>query len=723
MSNSRNTGAEGKAPQPGLVSRLRALLHLNISTRLIAGFGIIAAISASVGAVGLYFLEEIDTNLNRITDVTAPTVETADDLIANIWQATKIAEEIMASEILGEIMPLMGEFADLGTSFTNTYDEIMTLAHDDPLLAELETVAARHADFTKLAEGMFSARMNELSEERETANQLTKFDATGARLISMLDRLTTLNKTSMLGRNESAHSLPLSKAEFRTLTNTYKQRSAQIQPVVEISLKLQRLIIELQDTAAEYVAETEANNLTRALDEFSSLKNRALSHLQALMISLTSQQGPRELDGLRSSFIDWTGLATGESGLFATHRKMLKAKREADRLENELDIEADSISASLNQIADFADTINDGADEEAAKVVALARTIVAGLLAFAILMSALLIFLVINTVTRPIQIMTQTVADFGKRDADVVIPLDGRNDEIGKLAATFNVMMQALNKATKNLEKQVHDRTVELKQTNTQLESELALRKSLEDQLVQVQKLDSLGTLAGGVAHDFNNMLFVIIGSVDLALKQLSESDPIRKELTRINEAARQSKAIVQQILYFSRQEKPVLNALPVAKIVQGAVTLIRAGLPSSCILDVKVDNNCGQILADETQIHQLIVNLATNAFHAYEGQQGTVELTVKKITVSKDYARQNVGLKVGQYIQLSVTDHGCGISDAEQQKVFDPFFTTKPVGEGTGLGLSVAHGIVAEHDGTIQLTSKLGVGTTFDVFLPEHQD
>jgi PAS domain S-box-containing protein len=244
-------------------------------------------------------------------------------------------------------------------------------------------------------------------------------------------------------------------------------------------------------------------------------------------------------------------------------------------------------------------------------------------------------------------------------------------------------------------------------------------RKQVESQLRQGQKMESLGTLAGGIAHDVNNVLVPILGLTKLVMKRLPEGSRERTNLEKVLEAGGRAKQLVKQILTFSREEQPEREAVELGTIAEEALRLLRSTLPSTIEIRQEIEPNSGMVYANSTQIHQVLVNLGSNAAHAMGTGNGRLKVTVKNIELGGLDGAKGLGLEPGQYAKLSVSDTGCGIDEKTLERIFEPFFTTKDVGEGTGMGLSVVHGIVNNHGGTITATSSLGHGTTFDVFLP----
>ncbi len=244
-------------------------------------------------------------------------------------------------------------------------------------------------------------------------------------------------------------------------------------------------------------------------------------------------------------------------------------------------------------------------------------------------------------------------------------------------------------------------------------------REKLEAQLRRSQKMETIGTLAGGVAHDFNNILTPILGYGEMAKFHLTKENPARADLEQIIQAAHRARDLVRQILTFSRQgdqeRKPVLLQL----IIKEALKLTRASLPTTIEIREEIDGNCDPVLCEPTQVHQVLMNLCTNAYHAMRETGGVLEVKLGMVDVDRELSSQRVNLKEGKYARLTVTDTGAGMDRSTLERIFEPFFTTKAAGEGTGLGLSVVHGIIMAHGGEITVYSEPGVGTTFQVYLP----
>jgi PAS domain S-box-containing protein len=245
-----------------------------------------------------------------------------------------------------------------------------------------------------------------------------------------------------------------------------------------------------------------------------------------------------------------------------------------------------------------------------------------------------------------------------------------------------------------------------------------AERADLEAQLRQAQKLETIGTLAGGIAHDFNNILAAVIGYLHLALAELPPETPAHEYLLEVQRAAQRATDLARQILLFSRRTEQRRQLVLLDEIVEEALQLLRASLPTTIEIRRHVDPEIPPIEADPTQIHQVLMNLCTNAAHAMHGS-GVLELGLTVTDLAPGQADAPATLGAGRYVRLTVRDTGHGMDPGTMERIFEPFFTTKPPGEGTGLGLSVVHGIVAAHGGAIHVESAPGRGTTFTVYLP----
>jgi two-component system cell cycle sensor histidine kinase/response regulator CckA len=284
------------------------------------------------------------------------------------------------------------------------------------------------------------------------------------------------------------------------------------------------------------------------------------------------------------------------------------------------------------------------------------------------------------------------------------------------------------NSAYRIQTRQKLEKWIDVNQVNIEYDNQSAVlnfvrditeQKLLEDRLKMSQKLEAIGTLAGGIAHDFNNILSPILGYTELVMEGMPKNSHDYNNLVQVYQAANRAKDLVQQILTFSRQSEQEPRSVQIQLIVHEALKLLRAAIPSTIKFKINIDSNCAPVNADPTQIHQIVMNLCTNAYHAMMTKGGVLGISLDEIYINKEDAVDYKGINSGPFICLSVSDTGHGMDANVLPRIFEPFFTTKEKGLGTGMGLAVVHGIVKNHKGHIDVYSEVGKGSTFKVYLP----
>ena len=277
-----------------------------------------------------------------------------------------------------------------------------------------------------------------------------------------------------------------------------------------------------------------------------------------------------------------------------------------------------------------------------------------------------------------------------------------------------------------HLEELVRQRTAEITVKHQHLLEEMERRRQVEEEkekleaaLLQTHKMEALGTLAAGIAHDFNNILTAVIGFTELSQREVLDNPQLYDNLEQVKKAGRRARELIKHILTFSRKKKQELLPIRIDEVLQEALRLVRASAKSNIEIREVIDPECGVVMADATQVHQIIMNLCTNAIQAMKDTGGTLEVRLEAAVLPKIKA-DVVPPPLARFVRLVVADTGVGIDQANIDKIFDPYFTTKVPGEGTGMGLAVVHGIVASHGGEISVASTPGVGSTFTVLIPE---
>jgi signal transduction histidine kinase/ActR/RegA family two-component response regulator len=285
-----------------------------------------------------------------------------------------------------------------------------------------------------------------------------------------------------------------------------------------------------------------------------------------------------------------------------------------------------------------------------------------------------------------------------------------------------------LEKERSGLAEIIRARTMELERSNARLAQELAARKQIEKErlemdarLRQAQKMEAIGILAGGIAHDFNNILSAVIGFSEIVMADLPEGYTAHQNLKKVLDAGYRAKDLVRQILTFSRQSDEIREPVKVTPIVREVLRLLRATLPATIEI-IKESKSDSYVMADPTQIHQIIMNLCTNAAYAMQDQGGELRVYLKDVQFQEKYSAGYLEVAPGKCLQIVISDTGQGIPAQIIDSIFDPFFTTKKKGEGTGMGLSLVHGILKSLKGTIGVESLPGQGASFSVYIPVHK-
>jgi len=335
-------------------------------------------------------------------------------------------------------------------------------------------------------------------------------------------------------------------------------------------------------------------------------------------------------------------------------------------------------------------------------------TVVIILLAYLVI-SLILVLLLGTLLVRPLRRLQRVSRKIASGDYSRKLDDKSNLYEIGELAHDLDSMRSNLVGVNAQLQEEIHEREVAQ-----------AKQKSLEARLRHSQRLEAIGTLAGGIAHEFNNVLAPIMLYTDLALEDVPEKNAARQKLERVMSLLQRAKGLSQQILLFgSKTGEAGQVAVDIAPVVEEGLSLVRALVPATVEIRANIKHDLGLVLCDAAQIQQLVINLCSNAFRSLSRIGGHIQVDVDGVELNDDFTDKHPRLLAGNYAELSVSDTGKGMDDATMERIFEPFFTTQEVGKGTGLGLSVVHGIVLEHDADIIVSSKLGKGSTFRVYFP----
>ncbi|MFC1855530.1 ATP-binding protein [Thermodesulfobacteriota bacterium] len=333
-------------------------------------------------------------------------------------------------------------------------------------------------------------------------------------------------------------------------------------------------------------------------------------------------------------------------------------------------------------------------------------------------------YIIVSWEIKPLDHLTKGAAEIRSGNLDYRIEVHTK-DEIGTLAKEFNKMASDLAESRSKLvdsNEELESTNEELNALNDLLEKRVEARtlekEDLWHQLLQSQKLESIGRLTGGIAHDFNNILTSTIGYSSLILEMLDEDSRMKDMVERIYKSGKKASDLINQLLAFSRKQMLEMKVKNLNDILEDTLDMFSRIIGEHIYLNMDLDPKAKNIMADETQIEQLIMNLVVNARDAMP-DGGNLDISVKNIVLDRNFARSHHGIHIGEYVMLSVKDSGVGMGKEVQENIFEPFFTTKEKGKGTGLGLSTIFGIVKQHNGHIFFDSAPGEGTEFKIYLP----
>lgn len=453
------------------------------------------------------------------------------------------------------------------------------------------------------------------------------------------------------------------QASIKALEYSLRKEENEIEKTREALSKIDSSLAELTARAGQQFSEPDYKNLLKTIEtQIATYKTTIQDYLNAASQEITAEE-----------------IFTKEEQVHVARKELIHT------LYDLIDYENKRLSQALSLVND---SINYG------------MKIVLSLCLLGIFIAAAVGYYLSRSITKPLRKFMDISNDIGTGNLERRVDITS-NDEFGQLSITFNKMIDDLRQ-----------------HINKDKQFSLEEKAKLTSQIQQAQKMESIGTLAAGIAHDFNNILTVIFGYTNMALYNIPENSPARNDLDSVLKASDRAKNLVRQILTFSRESELALQQIKPHAIVKEVVSLLRSAIPTTIEINHDIDPECGTILADPTQIHQVLMNLSTNAVHSMQ-EKGVLEISLKQAVFTRGDLVHYPEMVPGAYVRLSVSDTGVGMEQETLNRIFDPFFTTKKIGEGTGLGLSVVHGIVMAHHGMITVDSTPGKGTTFHVFFP----
>jgi len=469
----------------------------SIKGKLLFSVSFMTVLVISTAGLGLKTVWSLEEQLNIISDVVAPTIEEADDLIAGLWESAKVANEILATESITELDTLAQELIELDNLFDTTAKTLDDLVSDPKYQTLIENVLKEQNEFVIHSKDMVVAHREELLEEIKAKGFLDDFDKQGSQLLTMLEEFAIENEEEMQNSENKGDSIVLNGGTAEEVNRVLGDLFEFDYPVVEAALKLQRIIVEMQDTSGEYLAEEDPKQLPQVQDAFNLLAEKTKPHFSILKRLAETAEDKQDVIDLTSAFTKWLELAANDEMLFDSYRDQLENEKNADQLTELLESDVDNADAALEQIALASDTYMDSADDKSAGVVSKAIFIQIAFIVIAIFVGIAMLLLFNKTVIVPIESLSNNLKDIASGDGDLTQRINvTTEDEIGELATRFNEFVA-----------KIHD-----------LVSDITKASGLMN-----ESAGSMSTLIGETTHTIRNQA-VETDSVATAVKELSSS-------------------------------------------------------------------------------------------------------------------------------------------------------------------------------------------------------
>lgn len=521
-----------------------------IRGRLTAGLTLMGALILISGALSLFYVNQLENQLNQLSDEVVPVMETTDDLIANLWESAKVANEILASEEIPELKARAAEIKELAKLFDDTEQELLTLISKPERVALIKKASTEQDEFLSHALKMSEQKLIELEKEIISEKLLDEFDSSGAKLISMLDEFAVENEEEMQKAEDEGDALVARGGSASDVNDVLGSLFESDYPVVEAALKLQRLVIEMQDTSGEYLAEEDPANLPNIQKEFEALAKQADEYFTVLTNLAESDEDKEDAKVLIASFNNWVTSANNEDALFDSYRDQLSAEALADQLTEELEVDVDNADAYFEEIAEEADAFSDNADEKAAEVLNQAFFGILSLTAIAIVIGALVLIVSYKTVLAPIDTLLNSMESIAEGEGDLTQRVDASSqDELGQLARAFNqfvykvqVLVQEISTATNEI----------VDSTDRQRDISVRSKEAILQQ----------GTETDSVATAMNEITVTAQEVARSAANAAQSTDEASNETKAAKSVVQQSISSVQQLASEVEKSSQVIGAL-----------------------------------------------------------------------------------------------------------------------------------------------------------------
>jgi signal transduction histidine kinase/CheY-like chemotaxis protein len=670
--------------------------NINLTAQLYLAFGLLFALIVLTGGSGYYFSNKLGQSTKILSRTASPLVDQTFFLVESALKMNLRLQAESNQLDIGAIHRISVQLADFDQASRTGLRNLVRLAKQADFPLDVSDAASYTAKFGKQAQDMLTARREQLDQAMEAKRQLEIFEAQRSKLLTLLAVLSRESEAKMSAREDSSKTLVQSGlASVKQLGESLDITFNETYPLVQGTYRLMRYLEQFHNITRAFLVEQEATQLDDLGAEFESITHKSASRIRRIKGRAHSPKDRAMIKDVAIGFGKLKSIVLAQDGLFTAHRQALKSNKTALGLEVMLSASSTHYQLALQRVVALAGRIKTQASEATIRDTEKAIYGIAGTIVLGMLTALFCGFLLTREIIRPMIRITGSMRGLAAGDNNIRIQHTEDGNEIGDLARALMVFKEnAIERDQNELE-----------------------RIELENKLRQSQKMEAVGQLTGGIAHEFNNLLMVIVGNLERTAKQVADHNA-QMFLSSAMSSAMRGAELTRQLLTFSRKQDLKTEPIDMNALVGVLRNMLQRALGETVSVIFKPVDGTWLVLADRSLMESTLLNLSLNARDAMPNG-GNITISVSNRVVVPELTSKHADAAPGDYVMLEVSDTGSGITPKDLEHVFEPFFTTKDVGEGTGLGLSMILGFAEQSGGFVDIESQLDRGTKVRVYLP----